>query len=254
MQSVAESTPSTIVARSQAWVRWIRLLLGLGVFAAGLALMVRADLGLSSWDVLHDGIAGLTALSFGGAIVVVSVTVVVASAILGIKPGLGTVANMFLVGVFTDALLATDMLDGLHAAGSLARTLALCAGVAAIAFGTAVYIGAGLGAGPRDSLMLALSKRLRTTPGTARTALELAVLVVGALLGGRAGIGTLLFAFLIGPAIDLSFTALGMRDSERPRPGALARDIAATASWLHRGQLVGSRDDIELGRHTGARR
>jgi uncharacterized membrane protein YczE len=253
MHAVPVAVVNIFLAGTHAWVRGTRLLLGLGVFAAGLALMVRAALGLSSWDVLHDAIAGLTALSFGGAIVVVSVVVVVASATLGVSPGLGTVANMLLIGAFTDVFLSTDALENLHSAGVVPRTLALTAGVAAIAFGTALYIGADLGAGPRDSLMLALSKRLRTTPGRARTLIELSVLVAGVLFGGRAGIGTLLFAFLIGPAIDVSFTLLGMQDSASKKPGRIRAAINATASWLSRGQLR-SGDDIELGRHTGARR
>jgi uncharacterized membrane protein YczE len=239
--------------RSNTWVAWVRLVLGLAMFAGGLALMVSARLGLSSWDVLHDGIAGMTTLSFGAAIVAVSVAVVAVSALLGIKPGPGTIANMLLIGVFTDAFLQIDALQRIETAGALARTLCLITGVAVIASGTALYIGAGLGAGPRDSLMLALSKLLRTTPGIARTALELSVLVIGVLIGGRAGIGTLLFAFLIGPAIDVSFAALGMQERDARPHGWIRRATDAVLAWGRRGRL-GPRDDVERGRHTGARK
>jgi uncharacterized membrane protein YczE len=206
--------------------------------------MVGADMGLSSWDVLHDAIAGLSSLSFGGAIVVVSVAVVIVSAALGIKPGPGTVANMVLVGLFTDALLATGVLRDLHTEGVVARSLALNTGIAAIGFGTGLYIGAGLGAGPRDSLMLALSKQLSTTAGKARTVIELFVLIVGIILGGSAGIGSLIFALLIGRAIDISFALLGMNDVRRERSRPLRCLIRAAVSRLRRAHFQ-SRDELD---------
>lgn len=214
MQSAAAApAPVPLTTRRPAsrslLARWVRLLAGLWVFAAGLALMVRAGLGLSSWDVLHDALAGIAPLSFGGAIVAVSVTVVVASAVLGVMPGPATVANMLLVGTFTDLLLASGALQGLEGGPIAPRVAALLAGVAAIALGTGLYIGAGLGAGPRDSLMLALSDRFGTSPGRARSVLELSVLAVGVAAGGRAGMGTVAFALLIGPAIDAAFRLLG---------------------------------------------
>lgn len=234
-------------------LRWVRLGLGLWVFAAGIALMVRADLGLSSWDVLHDGLAAISSLSFGGAIIGVSVAVVLLSALLGIKPGPATVANMFLVGLFTDLVLTSGILSTLHSAGAAPRALVFLGGVAAIALGTGLYIGANLGAGPRDSLMLAASRSLRTTPGVARTALELSVLGLGIALGGEAGPGTVAFAFLIGPAIDASFRLLGMQTKGRTSRTVWDRLISSGASWIARGQL-GGQDDEALARQTGARR
>jgi uncharacterized membrane protein YczE len=191
-------------------VRWVRLLGGMGIFALGLALMIRADLGLSSWDVLHDAARRLTPLTFGQAVIVVSVLVVVGSLALGVRPGPGTVANMILIGVFTDSILASDLALHLGSAGAIARAAGLLGGVAAIAIGTALYIGAELGAGPRDRLMLAVGRRARTSPGRARAGIEVTVLIIGALSGGAVGIGTLAFALLIGPAIDVSFSALRM--------------------------------------------
>ena len=236
----------------RAAARWLRLLGGLWVFAGGLALMVRADLGLSSWDVLHDALAR-GPLTFGQSVVAVSLAVVGGSFLLGIKPGPATVANMILVGAFTDVLLGAGLLDGLSAASVPARAIAFGAGVAAIAFGTALYIGANLGAGPRDSLMLAASRRLRTTAGSARTIVEAAVLVAGILLGGRAGAGTVAFALLIGPAIDVSFAALGMDSGEARRRGPVRRLGAALYRWGRRGRL-GADASTEMARYTGALR
>ncbi|HEX2240585.1 MAG TPA: membrane protein [Actinomycetota bacterium] len=235
------------------WVaRWARLVLGLGVFATGLALMLRANLGLSSWDVLHEAIRGLTPLTFGQAVIAVSVLVVVASLALGVNPGPGTVANVILVGAFTDVLLATRILDDLATTLYLLRLLALVAGIAAIAVGTALYVGADFGAGPRDSLMLAVAKWSRRSPGTARAAIEASVLVLGIALGGAAGVGTLVFAVLIGPAINISFRVLGMYVPPRSDTKVTRRIARASGNWFRRGQL-GSASSTHASRYTGGR-
>ena len=177
--------------------------------------MVRASLGLSSWDVLHDALAGLTPLSFGQALIATSVAVVVGSFLLGVRPGPGTLANMVLIGSFTDVLLKTGVLSELDEMALVYRLASLVAGVVGIALGTALYISAELGAGPRDSLMLATSKRIRRSPGTARAIIELTVLVIGVALGGSVGLGTIVFAILIGPAVDVAFRLLPMEPARR---------------------------------------
>lgn len=240
------------LVRPAAWARWVRLLLGLGVFATGLALMIRADLGLSSWDVLHDAMRVLSPLTFGQAVIAVSVLVVLASLALGIRPGPGTVANVVLVGVLTDAWLATGLGPELGSTNTGHRLALLIGGVAAIAFGTALYISANLGAGPRDSLMLAVARRVRTSPGTARAGIELSILAAGIALGGTAGIGTLVFALLIGPAINLSFRGLGMDTGPDVRSGLAAEIGIRLVGWGRRGQL-GQSSSTETSRGTGGR-
>jgi uncharacterized membrane protein YczE len=222
MSSAVEVTPATDIdvrpARAGSIARRsLRLLVGLWVFALGLALMVRARLGLSSWDVLHDAMRGLTPLTLGQAVIVVSIVVVAGSYVLGVKPGPGTLANMILVGAFADVMLASGVLDGLASSPLPVRSATLVAGILAIALGTALYIGAELGAGPRDSLMLAIAKAVRTSPGRARAVLEGLVLVLGAVLGGRVGVGTIAFVVLIGPAIDGAFRLFRM-DTRRKEP------------------------------------
>lgn len=249
MQAVAASH---LKVSAQSAARWTRLLLGLGVFAGGLALMLRANLGLSSWDVLHEAIRGLTPLTFGQAVIGVSILVVVASLLLGVKPGAGTVANVILVGALTDVLLATRVLDDLATTAYLLRLLALVAGIAAIAVGTALYVGADLGAGPRDSLMLAVANWLGRSPGTARAAIEGSVLVVGIALGGAAGVGTLVFAVLIGPAINISFRLLGMYVPPRSGTYGIRRIVRATLNWFRRGKLASS-SSTDVSRYTGGR-
>lgn len=177
--------------------------------------MVRAQLGVSSWDVLHDALRLNTPLTFGAAVIVVSVAVVFGSFVMGVKPGAGTVANVILVGTFTDAILFMGLLDGIPSANLPTRLAALLIGVMTIAVATALYISAGLGAGPRDSLMLAAARRLLVSTGTSRALIEGSVLIVGALLGGKLGVGTAVFAVAIGPAINISFRLFGMEPTRQ---------------------------------------
>jgi uncharacterized membrane protein YczE len=194
--------------------RWLRLLAGLAVFAIGLALMVRARLGLSPWDVLHEAIDAHTALSFGQVVIVVSIAVVALGWLLGVRPGLGTVANSILVGLATDLFLNWRALDRIAGGALPFRLLATLLGVAAIALGTAIYVGADLGAGPRDGLMLGVARVTSFSPGAARVVIEASVLVGGVLLGGTVGIGTVTFVVAIGPAINASFRLFGMEEAD----------------------------------------
>jgi uncharacterized membrane protein YczE len=195
---------------------WARLLVGLWLFAAGVVVGLRSGLGVSPWDVLHDGIRQVTPLSFGTATVLVGVVLVAVALVAGIRPGPGTLANMVAIGVFADAMLATGIGSDLHAAPLPLRLLTVVAGVGLVALGSALYIGAGLGSGPRDSLMLALSARTRARVGLVRALIEAGVLGVGWLLGGAAGVGTLLYAFGIGPAVELAFRLLRVELPARP--------------------------------------
>jgi uncharacterized protein len=204
---------------------WVRLFAGLWLFAAGVVLGLRAGLGVAPWDVLHDGIRRVTPLSFGTATILVGVVLVAVALAAGIRPGPGTLANMLAIGVFADAMLATGIAGDLDARPLPLRLLAVAGGVGLVALGTALYIGAGLGSGPRDSLMLALSARTRLRVGVVRALIEGSVLVVGWLLGGAAGVGTVLYAFGIGPAVELAFRLLRVQPPARrePRPGRRER-------------------------------
>lgn len=169
------------------------------LLGVGIALMVLADLGLSPWDVLHQGIAEHTGIGIGTVTILVGLVVLAGWIPLRQRPGLGTVVNVALVGAAVDvALAAVDAPAGLPA-----RSACLAAGVVVIAVGTALYVGAGLGTGPRDGLMIGLSKKHDRSIGGVRTGIELTALAAGALLGGTIGIGTLVFAVTIGPLIHL---------------------------------------------------
>jgi uncharacterized membrane protein YczE len=200
-------TASTL-RRARSPMAWARLVAGLWLFAAGVVLGLRSKLGVGPWDVLHDGIRQVTPLSFGVATIVVGAVLLVAGAVAGVRPGPGTLVNMVVIGVFSDAMLATGIGADLGSRGLALRLAAVVVGVGLVALGSALYIGAGLGSGPRDSLMLAIAARTGLRVGVVRAIIETTVLVAGVLLGGAAGIGTILFTFGIGPAVEVAFRLL----------------------------------------------
>jgi uncharacterized membrane protein YczE len=188
-----------MVARS-AW-----LVTGLFFCACGIAAFLESRLGLPPWDVLHQGIAKHTPLSFGLANVLVAVIVLFLAWQLGSRPGIGTIANAVLIGLFVAFVLPLSFVDHLSGWPLPARIALLGVGLALFGAGSAFYIGAGLGAGPRDSLMLVGTLRSGVRIGAVRAALEGTALVAGVILGGTVGVGTLVFALLIGPAVEASF-------------------------------------------------
>ena len=200
----------------------LQFLTGLALCSAGVWLSLQAGLGVSPWDVLHAGVATGTGLSFGVVVMAVGVLVLGVAALLGVRPGLGTLFNVVFVGVALDVLLATPWLDGLAAGGVAVRLAVLSGAVVLLGVGCALYIGAGFGAGPRDSLMVAF--HLKGWPiGLSRVLVETSVLVVGWLLGGPVGVGTVIMALGLGPATQVAFRVL------RQEPGAhAARRPAAT--------------------------
>ena len=175
--------------------RLAQLFLGLALYGVSLAFLLRAGLGLAPWDVLHQGLAELVGATVGQMVIAVSFVVLLAWIPLRERPGFGTIANALMVGAFVDLTLLV-----LGDAGPWpARVGLLLAGIALNGLATALYIGASLGAGPRDGLMTGLVRRTGRSVRVVRTSLELTVLVAGWLLGGTVGIGTLLYAVAIGP-------------------------------------------------------
>ena len=185
-----------------------QLLVGLVLFGVGLWLGLVAELGVGPWDVLTGGLAELLGTSFGRTSVVVSVIVLLVGMAAGVRPGIGTLLNVVVIGATIDLLLASPVLADLGDGPVLLRLSVTLLGIAVVAVGSALYLGAHLGPGPRDGLMVAIHARTGWPVGAARAALECAVLVVGVLLGGPVGIGTVLFAFGIGPAVQLAFRLL----------------------------------------------
>ncbi len=171
-------------------------------------LILESKLGLSPWDVLNQGIAKHSPLSFGMANVAVAIVVLAIAWSLGGVPGIGTVANAVLVGSFIQVLTSIDAVQHLAHDGLAVRIPLLLGGVVLIGPATAFYIGADFGAGPRDTLMLVGARRTRFRVGVVRGALEIGALAIGIVLGGTFGVGTVLFALGVGPIVEASFAAL----------------------------------------------
>lgn len=188
--------------------RFVKLLVGLTLFGAGIWLGLQADLGVGPWDVLHGGLAHKLGTPFGRTSIAVSIVVFVIALAARVRPGIGTVLNVVMIGAVIDLLLGTPWFDGVDDGPLGLRLLMTAGGIASVAVGSALYLGAHLGPGPRDGLMVAIHQRTGWTVGTARAALECVVLVLGVLLGGPVGIGTIAFALGIGPSVQLAFRLL----------------------------------------------
>ena len=202
------------------------LVFGLFLFAIGIVLILESKLGLSPWDVLNQGIAKHTPLSFGMANVAVAVVVLGIGWSLGGRPGVGTVANAVLVGTLIQALTSLSAVTSLAHDGLATRIPLLVLGIALIGPASAFYIGADYSAGPRDTLMLVGARRTRFRIGVVRGALELIALGVGFALGGTFGIGTVLFGFLVGPIVEASFAVLARTPLAGPSPAPVPVVIA----------------------------
>jgi uncharacterized membrane protein YczE len=178
------------------------------VFSLGIVFIYESKLGLSPWDVLNQGLSNHTPLSFGMANVAVAMLVLLIAWSLGGPPGVGTVGNAVLVGTFIDVLLRIDAVVALGDDPLAFRVVLLLVGIALIGPGTAFYIGADFGAGPRDTLMLVGASRTGKRIGLVRGTLEVCALAVGIVLGGTFGIGTIAFALLVGPVVEAAFWLL----------------------------------------------
>jgi uncharacterized protein len=202
------------------------LVFGLFLFALAIVLILESKLGLSPWDVLNQGLAKHTPLSFGMANVAVAVVVLGIGWSLGGRPGVGTVANAVLVGSFIQVLTSVSAITGLAHDGLTVRIALLALGITLIGPASAFYIGADFGAGPRDTLMLVGARRTRFRIGVVRGTLELIALGAGIALGGTFGIGTVLFAFLVGPIVEASFALLARTPLAGPSPAPVPVVIA----------------------------
>jgi uncharacterized membrane protein YczE len=208
--------------------RGVALLVGLFLFAVAIVMQLEAGLGLSPWDTLHQGIAKHTALSFGAANICVGAVVLAIAWALGAQVGVGTVANAVLVGAFIEALTAIPQVDDLSEGSLGVRIVLLSVSMPVIGLGSALYLGAWLGAGPRDSLMVVLGKRTRVRLGVVRTAIELCALAAGFALGGTVGVGTVVFALGIGPALEGGFWILQRSRVGAPPPIPLPAPLAGS--------------------------
>ncbi|WP_406033136.1 hypothetical protein OG801_01570 [Nocardioides sp. NBC_00163] len=202
--------------------RFIQLAVGLLIAATGIWLSIRANLGVASWEVLHIALADRLGIGVGTASIGVGVLLVTIVALLGVRPGAGTLLNVLIIGVALNVLLDLPALASLPSDGLPVRLGALAAGIVVFAIGCAIYVGAHLGSGPRDGLMLAVHLRTGLGIGSARILSEGIGLATGWLLGGPAGLGTVLFVLTAGPCVAIAFKALGLRPLAPTSPHAAA--------------------------------
>lgn len=188
-------------------IRYLLMLIGLTLLGGAIAISAQAELGVSAWTVFHIGVAKRIGWTQGQVTQMVGLLIVVSSYLLGrIKPAPATLFNMVLVGRIVDIFTAGNLIPMPTSVGQ--QYVYLVSSVILTAAGCALYISAGLGAGPRDGLMLALTQRSGLRIGVVRNSIEIGVVLVGWLLGGPVGVGTLLFAFAIGPVLELSLNLL----------------------------------------------
>jgi uncharacterized membrane protein YczE len=223
--------------------RFAQLLGGLFLYGVAIALEVRAGIGLSPWDVLAQGVSNRTGIPFGFVTNIVGALVLLVWIPLRQRPGLGTVLNVIVVG--PSAQLGLAVLPQQH--DPLLQGLMFAGGLALLAVATGLYIGARLGPGPRDGLMTGLRQRFGWSIWVARTIVEGSVLVVGAVLGGQVGIGTIIFVLLVGPLVHVAMPLLRVPGGEPEKPAApRARPFSLTAWMPPRGDRDGERAYADL--------
>lgn len=189
--------------------RLVQLYAGLALYGASSALLVVAGLGLEPWGVLHQGLAERTGISIGVVSIIIGAIVLLLWIPLRQRPGLGTVSNVFAVGIAMDGTLA--LVPDVH--GLVAQAGVMVAGIVLNGVATGLYIAARFGPGPRDGLMTGLHRRTGRSIRLVRTAIEVAVVVTGFLLGGSLGVGTVLYALVIGPLAQFFLRFFAITDN-----------------------------------------
>ncbi len=206
----------TLLNSRDFWLDMVRLQIGLFLFGLAVALMLEARIGLDPWSAFHDVISVRSGLSFGRISQMVGLTLIVLSRLaLDVRPGIATVLNMLLIGPWVDVL--RPHVRFFESGGRAPGTAQFLGGILVLGLGTAVYIGARLGAGPRDGLAMGLSRRIGRSLRASRIAIEVTVLAAAAALGGSIGLGTVLFAVLMGPTMQTSLRLFSVSHDPSPR-------------------------------------
>jgi uncharacterized membrane protein YczE len=197
------------------WVDMTRLQIGLFLFGLAVALMLEAEIGLDPWSSFHEALSERSGLSFGRISQGVGLALILFSLVfLEVRPGIATICNMLIIGPWVDVLRPQPWLP--HAGGGMLGTAQFVVGVLVMGMGTAIYIGARLGAGPRDGLAMGLARRIRSSLRASRIGVEVTVLAAAALLGGSIGLGTLIFALMMGPTMQASLRLFSVSHDPSP--------------------------------------
>ena len=184
----------------------IKLVFGLFLFALGIVLTLNAGIGVAPWDVFHQGVSKVTGITIGKASIYSGLIIIVLDIILGQDIGWATICNMILIGTFIDILMLNNLVPIFKS--FLPSLIMLLLGIAVQGYGCYFYISAGLGAGPRDGLMVVLTKRTGKSVRLIKSAIEIPAVTLGYILGGNLGIGTIIMAFFSGQIWQLVFKSL----------------------------------------------
>ena len=208
---VTTANPVPRPLRERFFERLARCVTGLAGFGIGIAFFVRSEIGVPPWDVFHQGLSRITGLAIGTVIIIVGFFVLLLWIPFRLRPGIGTVLNAVQIGLVEN--LAEPLIPATD--NIVVRVVYVAAGMLAIAAGSGLYIGAELGPGPRDGLMVGVHQRFGFSVRAARTAVEVIVLITGLILGGSIGVGTVVFAFGIGPLVQVMLAKFKMSPGQR---------------------------------------
>jgi len=181
-------------------LKYLKLFLGLFVCSLGIIIIIKSNLGFSPWDVLHQGISKITNITIGQASIFVGFIVITLDFFLGERIGSGSILNIIFFGTFMDLILYLDIVPLSN--NLFIGVFMMFLGIFVLSLGCYLYISTGLGCGPRDALMVALTKKTRFSVGTVRNVIEISVLITGYLMGGYAGVGTIITALFTGSFIQ----------------------------------------------------
>ncbi|MBF4691919.1 YczE/YyaS/YitT family protein [Fusibacter ferrireducens] len=187
-------------------MRILRLFFGIFLYALGIVLSIRADIGVAPWATFHQGISNLLGITFGQATIGVGFIILGFNYFMDIKIGFGTIINVFGIGSLVDFLLVNNIVPKMTTL--LGGIVMVILSMFVIALATYFYIGAGFGTGPRDGLMVGLVKKTNKKVGLIRGSIELTVLFIGFMLGAKVGIGTVILGVGIGPIVHWTFKVL----------------------------------------------
>lgn len=189
----------------------LRLVVGFFLCAMGTVMAIKSNLGLSPWDVFHQGISNISVLTIGQVSIVAGVVIVIISCILGVKVGYATIANMVGIGLFIDFIMYLDFIPKCN--NMFTGIIMIIGSMFVMSFGSYLYIGCGLGCGPRDGLMVVLMQITKKPVKLIRGIIEVSALIIGAMLGGFVGVGTIITAFGIGYIIQFTYKILNFNVS-----------------------------------------
>jgi len=184
-------------------LRIARLFLGLFLYAVGIVMTINANLGLAPWDVFHQGLAKIFHVTMGQASISVGIILILLNTFLAERLGWGTIGNMLFVGLFMDFLMFNNLIPTFQ--DFIPSFIMMLLGMFVIGIASYFYMGVGLGSGPRDGLMVVLTKRTGKSVGFVRNAIEISVLILGYILGGFVGIGTPIMALTVGYFVQFAF-------------------------------------------------